>query len=137
MEWKYIKKLKSIDLIDDFECMAKYVFCDAFRNCVIANNGGRPSKRIFDTDKVKERELKSFLSFNKEDRETVWKIFECNKEELTNKYVPFGIDNFGNLICFDVNNDKIVFVNHEDMSVEAVAENFDCFMSGLCELPAT
>ena len=133
MEWKYIKKLKSIDLIDDFECMAKYVFCNAFRNCVIVNNGGRPSKRLFDTDKVKERELKSFLSFNKEDRETVWKIFEWNKEELTNKYVPFGIDNFGNLICFDANNDKIVFVNHEDMSVEAVAENFDCFMSRLYE----
>lgn len=93
----------------------------------------RPSKRIFDTDKVKERELKSFLSFNKEDRETVWKIFDWNKEELANKYVPFGIDNFGNLICFDANNDKIVFVNHEDMSVEAIAENFDGFMSGLYE----
>lgn len=25
--------------------------------------------------------------------------------------VPFNIDNFGNLICFDANNDKIVFVN--------------------------
>lgn len=133
MEWKYIKKLKSIDLIDDFECLVKYVFCDEFRKCVIANNGGRPSKRTFDTDKVKERELKSFLSFNKEDRETVWKIFDWNKEELANKYVPFGIDNFGNLICFDANNDKIVFVNHEDMSVEAIAENFDGFMSGLYE----
>ena len=64
---------------------------------------------------------------------TVWKIFDWNKEELANKYVPFGIDNFGNLICFDANNDKIVFVNHEDMSVEAIAENFDGFMSGLYE----
>ena len=71
MEWKYVKELKSVDLIDDYECLVKYVFCDSFRRCVIANNGGRPSKKIFDTDKVKERELKSFLSFNKEDRETV------------------------------------------------------------------
>ncbi len=71
MEWKYVKELKSVNLIDDYECLVKYVFCDSFRKCVIANNGGRPSKKAFDTDKVKERELKSFLSFNKEDRETV------------------------------------------------------------------
>ena len=131
MEWKYIKELKSLDLIDDYECLVKDVFCDSFRKCVIANNGGRPSSKVFDTDVSKERELKSFLSFNKDDRETVWKIFEWNKEELTNKYVPFAIDNFGNLICFDASNDKIVFINHEDMSVEFIADNFDSFMSGL------
>ena len=131
MEWKYVKELKSVDLIDDYECAVKYVFCDSFRKCVIAHNGGRPSKRVFDTDKAKERELKSFLSFNREDRETVWKIFEWNKEELTNKFIPFGIDNFGNMICFDANNDRVVFVNHEDMSIETIADSFDSFMSSL------
>lgn len=133
MEWKYVKELKSVDLIDDYECAVKYVFCDSFRKCVIAHNGGRPSKRVFDTDKAKERELKSFLSFNREDRETVWKIFEWNKEELTNKFIPFGIDNFGNMICFDANNDRVVFVNHEDMSIETIADSFDSFMSSLYE----
>lgn len=133
MEWKYVKELQSVDLIDDYEGFVKYVFCDSFRKCVIANNGGRPSKRVFDTDKAKERELKSFLSFNRKDRETVWKIYEWSKEELTNKYIPFGIDNFGNLICFDAKNDKIVFVNHEDMSIETIADSFDNFMSHLYE----
>lgn len=133
MEWKYIKQLKSVDLIDKFEALTKYSFCDSFRRCVIEHNGGRPSKRAFDTDKTKERELKSFLSFNKEDRETVWKIFDWNKEELSDKYIPFGIDNFGNLICFDASNDHIVFVNHEDMSVEIIANHFDGFMNALYE----
>lgn len=133
MEWKYVKELKTVNLIDDYERLVKYAFCDSFKTCVVANNGGRPSNRVFDTDKVKERELKSFLSFNREDRETVWKIFEWNKEELTNKYIPFGIDNFGNLICFNANNDKIVFVNHEDMSVENIADNFDEFLNMLYE----
>ena len=131
MEWKYVKKLKSVELINDYECLVKYVFSDSFRKCVIDNNGGRPEKRTFDTDKVKERELKSFLSFNKEDRETVWKIFEWNKEELINKYIPFAIDNFGNLICFDANNDQIVFVNHEDTSVEKISNSFDAFLESL------
>ena len=134
MEWKYVKELKTVDLIDEYEHLVKYGFCDSFRKCVIANNGGRPSKKIFDTDKVKERELKSFLSFNKEDRETVWKIFDWNKDELSDKYVPFGIDNFDNLICFDANNDNVIFVNHEDMSIETIADDFDGFMNSLYEL---
>ena len=133
MEWKYVKKLETTDLIDDYERLVKYVFCDSFRRCIIANNGGRPSKKIFDTDKTHERVLKSFLSFNKEDKENVWNIFDWNKEELTDRYIPFGIDNFGNLICFDRNNDQIVFVNHEDMSVENISDDFDDFMNGLYE----
>ena len=87
--------------------------------CVLNYNGGRPSNRIFDTDSAKERELKSFLSFNKEDKETVWKIFSWNKDELKDKYIPFGIDNFGNLICFNADNDNIVFINHENLTVES------------------
>lgn len=128
-----MKPLKSVDSIDDYECLMKYVFSDSFRRCVIANNGGRPNEKIFDTNKAKGYELKSFLSFNKEDRETIWKVSDWNKEELSNKYIPFAIDNFGNLICFDINTDKIVFINHENMTIEIIADNFDSFMDSLYE----
>lgn len=131
MEWKYVKSLKSAELIDSFEDLAKYEFCDSFKKCVLNYNGGRPSNRIFDTDSAKERELKSFLSFNKEDKETVWKIFSWNKDELKDKYIPFGIDNFGNLICFNADNDNIVFINHENLTVEYIAATFDDFLNGL------
>ena len=131
MEWKYVKQLKTVELINDFECMVKYAFCEAFRRCVMVNNGGRPAKKLFDTDKAVQRQLKSFLSFNKEDRETVWKIFQWNREELTDKYVPFAIDGFGNLICFDANNDRVVFIDHETMAVEVIAKDFDAFMAAL------
>lgn len=133
MEWKYVKALKSAELISEYEKKTGYVFDEAFKKCVMENNGGRPAKKVFDTDKTKERELKSFLSFNREDRETVWKILEWNKEELTDKYVPFVIDGFGNLICFDKSSKKVVFVNHEDLSVEVIANDFEEFMSGLYE----
>lgn len=131
MEWKYVKPLKSQDLIDDYECMVKYVFGNSFRNCVLEHNGGRPSRRTFDTEVKKERELKSFLSFNREDKETVWKIFEWNQDELGSRYVPFAIDHFGNLICFDANDDKIVFIHLEDISVEMIADTFDEFLDAL------
>ncbi len=131
MEWKYIKKLKSIDLISEYERLVNYAFCDSFRECVIACNGGRPDKKVFNTNKEKEREIKSFLSFNREDRETVWKVFEWNREELSNRYIPFAIDNFGNIVCFDKENDNIVFLNHENSSIEFVADNFEIFLSKL------
>lgn len=133
MKWKYAKNLKSVNLINDFERLVKYNFCDAFKECIITNNGGKPSKSIFDTNKGKEHELKSFLSFNKEDKETVWRAFEWAEKETKNKYVPFGIDNFGNMICFDKNNDSVIFINHENMSVELIANNFEKFIDVLYE----
>ncbi len=133
MEWKYVKPLVSEENINEFECLVKYAFPEEFRDCVKKNNGGRPSRKSFDTDMGKEHALKSFLSFNKDDRETVWKIHEWNKEELKDRYVAFAVDNFGNLICFDAENDKIVFVNHEDLRVEIAADNFGDFMDKLSE----
>ena len=128
MNWKYVKPLQSENLINDFECLVCYEFPEEFRDCVLQFNGGRPERKGFDTDVNAGRELKSFLSFNSDDRETVWKIHEWNKEELANKYVAFAIDNFGNLICFDADNDEVVFLNHEDLSVEHIANTFSEFL---------
>ena len=131
MEWKYVKPIISEDIIKEFEGETGYCFPDDFLQCVLEHNGGRPNNRTFNTEKTKERELKSFLSFNKNDKETVWKIMEWNKEELSDRYVAFAIDNFGNLICFDTNNDCIVFVNLEIMSVEKIANSFHDFINCL------
>lgn len=133
MEWKYVKPLSSEDNINEFECLVKYAFPEDFRECIKKYNGGRPQKKIFDTDTTKERALKSFLSFNKNDRETVWRIYEWNKQELGDRYVAFAVDNFGNLICFDANNDHIVFLNHENLGVEKVADDFMEFINKLHE----
>lgn len=133
MNWKYVKPLKSENLINDFECLVCYEFPKEFRDCVLQFNGGRPERKAFNTNMNTGRELKSFLSFNTDDKETVWKIHEWNKDELSNKYVAFAIDNFGNLICFDADNDKVVFLNHEDLSVEHIANTFAEFLELLYE----
>jgi len=130
MEWQYVNTLQSAGLIEEYEKTTDYIFDTAFKKCVMENNGGRPTKKVFDTEQTKKRELKSFLSFNHTDKETVWKILEWNREELTDKYVPFAIDGFGNLICFDKKSKKVVFVNHEDLSIEIIANNFEEFLNG-------
>lgn len=133
MEWKYIKPLSSEENINDFECAVKYCFPDDFRKCILENNGGRPNLKAFDTNVKKGRELKSFLSFNKDDKETVWKIHDWNKDELSDRYIAFAIDNFGNLICFDANNDNIIFLNLENLEVEIISKDFFEFMDNLYE----
>lgn len=131
MGWRYVKKLTSVNLIDEFEQLVEYKFCESFKKCVLINNGGRLNKKCFLAEKSEERVLKSFLSFNKEDKENVWDMFEWIEKEIKKKYIPFAIDNFGNLVCFDKSNDKIVFVNNDNMSVQIVAETFDDFLKTL------
>lgn len=131
MNWKYVKPLRSSKLITDFEQTVNYHFPIGFILNVIENNGGHPEKCIFKTDTEHERILKTFLSFNKEHKESIWKINEWNKDELSDKYIAFAIDSFGNLICFDECNDSIVFINIKNTSFEYVANNFTEFLFGL------
>lgn len=133
MDCKYVKKLEAPTLINEFEELVKYKYSESFKNFVLKNNGGRPARRTFDTNKKKERELKSFLSFNKKDRETVWKIFEWNQHDLNKKLAPFAIDNFGNLICFKIESDEVVFLNHDNLDLEKIAHSFDEFLEMLYE----
>ena len=133
MEWKYVKKLSSQSLIDRYETAYHFRFPETYRKCISVNNGGRPDKRRFITQNNNEYVLKSFLSFNMEDQETIWKITDWNKEELTDQYIPFAIDNFGNLICFQKSNSAIVFIQLEDISLEFISETFDKFIISLYE----
>ena len=133
MDWKYVIPLKSYTSIIEFENIAEYRFPPDFKKCVKLYNGGLPTKNAFDTDKHSERLLKTFLSFNKEDIDSVWNAIEWSKEELSGKYVTFAIDNFGNLVCFDIHNDEIVFIDHETFNIEKVADSFSNFLEKLYE----
>lgn len=133
MQWKYVKELSDEMLIKEFEDAQSYTFNKQYIDCVKQNNGGRPSKRVFLNEKGVERVVKSFLSFNKSDRETVWKVLDWNKEILEGKYIPFAIDNFGNIICFLKHDDSIVFIEHETGNVEKIASDYENFISNLRE----
>ena len=136
MEWRYVKPLKSVELIDEFEKMVGFEFVQSFRECVMANNGGRPSKQIFDTNKTRGRDLKSFLSFNREDIENVWDDYEWNGEkfeEIGKIYIPFATSNFGDPIAFDIKTGHVIFVDHETLEIEQIAETFEEFLNKLYE----
>ena len=131
MNWKYVKALKNENAIVEFEKAYKIEFPDSFKEIVTKFNGGRPEKDVYDTDKTKERTIKSILSFNQDDKETIWKINEYSTEELGDKYVAFAIDHFGNLLCFSKSEKSIIFIDSETLKTEVIASDFASFIDKL------
>ena len=100
--------------------------------------GGRPNHNVFNTKRAKGRVLKNMLSFNKEDNCSIWEMNDrnggrkdYNKHGEMANYVAFAMDDFGDFICFDKTNNKLVFIDHETHSAEEAASSFTKFINNL------
>lgn len=130
IEWKY-----KIDLVDGAinEISNKYgitIPADLVELLGVAN-AATPSKTKFML-KVDEKVLGAVLSFNPGEKEA--DSFETamliNFDKNT---VPFGIDPFGNYICYMVNDGSITFFDHEDDTKTVIAESLKEFLNMLYE----
>jgi hypothetical protein len=126
--WKYIKPLASETAIDEFEQENNIIFPSDLKSCLIKNNGGRPSKNIFDTECSKEKVFKALLSFNKSDIENIYMVFLVLDNEKKG-LVPFASDPSGDLLC--LRNNAIVLYLHETGGLEKVANSFSELLSKL------
>ena len=141
MKWNRPKLLESADLIEEYESEVGYIFPEDFKAVIKENNGARPELKLFksyiDRRRV-ERVFDHLLSFNKNDS---WSIWDCNdwngdmrdwnENGKMENFVAFAGDPFGDLICFDKTNDHIVFIDHETLSIESVADSFSGFVASL------
>lgn len=130
IQWKY-----KIDLTDDAisKISKKYnvTIPDDLINLLKEANASTPSKVKFMLG-VDERILGAILSFNP--GETEADSFEtAMTAELEKNILPFGIDPFGNYICYNVKNGNIVFYDHEDDSIKVIADNLKEFLNMLYE----
>lgn len=64
LTWRWTKPLESDKVILSFENFLKYKFPEAFFECVVENNGGRPSRSMFKTKDGSIRAVKRLLSFD-------------------------------------------------------------------------
>lgn len=141
MEWRFVHNLQSEDLITDYEKTVKYCFPDDFKNCIKIYNGAYPILKVFTSFKGKRKRKRVFnhlFSFNKEDVSKIWSyndwnggFHDWNEDGKMENYVAFAGDPFGNLICFDKTNDKIVFIDHETLDIESVADSFTELVNSL------
>lgn len=137
MEWLCAKKIQDSEVFEKLFEIIGYQYPDEFRSFALQFNGATPAEDEFDTIQTEGRVLNRFLSFNKNDIETIWKFIDQNCswsiEDLDWRYIPFANDPFGNYICFDRTNDHIVFWDHETGEVEEVADTFTVFINSLYE----
>ena len=128
MEWKFIKELKNIESISEFEKIAGVKLSTKYKEFIKEYNGARPSKKAFKTEKKVEHVIKGFLSFNKEDKENIFQVYEWNKNFIDEEeYFAIANDPFGNYIISDKRG-KIYYFEHEAGNIEFVADSFEKFI---------
>ena len=126
-EWRYVKPLVNEGLISETEKQLGITFDKSYKEFVEKYNGGRPPVGSFETDKTKGRTIKSFLSLNPTDTENIIKS-NSYISEFGDKVVAFGIDNFGNYICFTKSDNSVVFFDFETGEIERVTDSFSGFL---------
>ncbi|RDU38675.1 hypothetical protein DRW41_03700 [Neobacillus piezotolerans] len=130
LTWKYVKPLKDNESVEGFEALNDVQLPKDITDCIKQNNGGRPDKKVFDTDVSEGRVMKSLLSFNKDDLETVYDAIDVLKNERKS-LVPIASDPSGNYICYNLIHKDIVFWLHETNITEKVSDSFTTFLNGL------
>lgn len=116
--WKYVKKLDNPDCVTDFLKKNHVKLPSALVECLIQNNGGRPSEKEFSTNKGKGYVFKNLLSFNENDKESIYKFYPDLFRGTT--LFPFAMDASGNFICFDIKKKKYVLWKHESYTTEII-----------------
>ena len=127
LTWKYVKKLDNINDIIEIESQYNIQIPTTLKNIIIQDNGGRPSKKIFTLKSGDEKVIKSLLSFNKEDRETVYSFKDLIKKD----YLPFVTTEFGDVICLNIKDNSIELYEHETDKFEYICQNIDEFLKEL------
>lgn len=94
-------------------------------------NAATPSKTKFML-RVDEKILGAVLSFNPGEAEA--DSFETAMSVGFDKdIIPFGIDPFGNYICYNGKDGSIVFFDHEEDSITKISDSLEDFLNLLYE----
>ena len=125
--WKYVKDLKNVNAITDFEKANNFSYPDDLRQILVKYNGGRPSLKYYDLPDEKDKEFKTLLSFNETDIENVYKCYPLDSSDKS--LIPFASDSAGNY--FVLKDGEIYLWNHEIDNLRFVANSFLSFLQKL------
>ena len=125
MEWKYIKPLKDNSIFENIEKTYNVEIPSYLKEIITKYNGGRPERRLFDTQNSKERVLHGLISFNKEDKANIF-IYD---DLLKKGYIPFAITEFGDVVCINNETRCVVLYLHETENFENVCDKINVFFN--------
>ena len=144
MNWEFLKpydimELESESSIEEFEKEIGYTFPGDFKDFVRHCNGASFEKECFDVD-IEEIGTTDFrpYSFNRTDSISIWRLsgFDETDEdlkEIAKKYINIADTSFGDLICYNVTDNHLYFIDHETLEIVKLADSFTEFSHMLYE----
>jgi hypothetical protein len=119
-----------INLIKNIEEKINYSFPQDYASYIENSKPLRFENNLFKTANNTEKVLRYLYSFDENEKNYILK-FQSFDSEFKNKVVPFAELEFGDLLCFDRNNNNVVLYNHELDEIEIVANSFTEFLDKL------
>ena len=128
-KWSFKIELTDKKVFDKYEKQFGIIIPQDMRQFIIENNAANPSLNLVMLDGI-ERVLDSVLSFNEkeDDAVTFAQIFRTLKNANN---IPFAMDPFGNVFCYNTIDNVVVFYNHEVNRFERTNMGFKKFISSL------
>lgn len=129
IEWKYKIEVSNAIVFTEIEKERQISFPKDLKELIIEANAATPSKYNFMANNS-EKVLGAILSFNRNEADTDSVFTALNAISDTN-LMPFGIDPFGNYICYSLSNKSVVFWDHETDGIITVSESLSSFLDSL------
>ena len=142
INWQSVKNKPSMEMVGEIEKYFGIKFPKDYIECILANDGGHPSRNVFFVND-KEESINNLLTVTDNKYSGIINVAQQVSDRLEDKIIPFGRDAGGNLICFDYRNNmppSVVFWDHEkafletDNAIVKIADTFTQFLNNLQEL---
>ena len=129
IQWKYKIELADANVFTEIENERHISFPNELKELIIEANAATPEKYNFMVGSV-EKVLGAILSFNRNESDTDSAFVALSVISDTN-LVPFGIDPFGNYICYSLKDKSVVFWDHETNDISVVSSTLSAFLESL------
>ncbi len=127
--WKYKIDVADPNVFQELEKERNISFPEELKDFILKANAATPSSYRFMVGS-NERVFGAVLSFNRNetDADSVFTACSVIKDD---SLIPFGIDSFGNYICYSWKENTVVFWDHETGKVDSTGKNLADFLASL------
>ena len=129
IEWKYKIDVANPEVFAEIEKERKITFPDDLKKLITEANAATPTKYDFMAGS-NEKAFGAVMSFNRNETDTD-SVFVALSAVTDTNLLPFGIDPFGNYICYSLSNNKIIFWDHETDVITVVSDSLSAFLDSL------
>ena len=133
MTFKYTVKVKDLKSVIRFEQLTNQKIPEPLLDILVKNNYGYPEKKTFNGDGY-VFSMKCLLSLNEDDDENLFDFYKSSREiseELGFDFIPFAMDDYGNLICFIPDTYLVIFIDEETLDVYNTKLSLEEFFNSL------